>query len=324
MPNNFADLKKLEESRFAAWEKRQDYIDKILLRNYKTAYQETIDQMAKLYAKVGLKTPIDGRSIRMEDAVHYRQLENKLDNIASEMVKLRNKGVKLTEENSANSIQDAYYGNQWALEQTVGVVLPIPALPVGVIRASVFSDESGLNLVKTWEKNSMDARWATQATITRGVTQGYSYTKMARAIKDQFDKGLWQAMRVVRTEAGRNWSEGAEALHGKATELGLEVRKRWSAALDMRTRTTHASLDGTYADDKGLFWIDGSSAEQPRLFGVAAEDINCRCSAYDVLDDIGPTVRRIRGKGIQPYQTFEEWATPAGWTKERGWPKLKL
>jgi hypothetical protein len=324
MPDNYADLQKLEESRFASWEKRQDYIDKILLRNYKTAYQETIDQMAKLYAKVGLKTPIDGRSIRMEDAIHYRQLENKLENIAAEMVKLRNKGVKLTEENSAHSIQDAYYGNQWALEQIVGVVLPIPALPVGVIRASVFSEKSGLNFVQTWAKNSTDAIWATRSTITRGITQGFSYTKMARAIKDQFDKGLWQSMRVVRTEAGRNWSEGAEELHGKATELGLEVRKRWSAALDMRTRTTHANLDGTYADDEGLFYIEGEGQPQPRLFSDPGESINCRCSAYDVLEDIGPTVRRIRGEGIVEYKTFKEWAIPKGWDPVKGWPKTAI
>ncbi|MCK9361830.1 phage head morphogenesis protein [Patescibacteria group bacterium] len=322
-------MAKLQQSRFDAFETQQNVIDRILLRNYKAAYEETIGQMAKLYAKVGLKTPVDGMSIRKEDAIRYNQFQNRLDNLAAEMKGLRAKGVKLTEETSAQAVQDAYYGGQWAFEQAVSVPLPIPALPISVIRVAVYSDVSGLDLVKTWDKNTIDGIYKTQAAMMRGLTQGYSYAKMASAIKGEFDKGLWQAMRVVRTEAGRCWSEGAEAAHQAASEAGLNVRKRWSAALDRRTRLDHAALDGTYADDEGLFHIGGLSAPQPREFGDPAQDISCRCNAYDVLDGIEPSVRRIRddytdpksGSSICPYQTFEQWATKYGWTKEKGWPK---
>jgi hypothetical protein len=143
-------------------------------------------------------------------------------------------------------------------------------------------------------------------------------------------------MRVVRTEAGRCWSEGAEKSHEAAIEAGLDVKKRWSAALDSRTRLSHARLDGTYADKDGLFWISGSSAPQPRQFGVAAEDINCRCAVYDVLEGLEPSMRRIRDlegddghssekakSRIVPYQSFETWAKPQGWTADKGWPKVQ-
>jgi SPP1 gp7 family putative phage head morphogenesis protein len=175
--------------------------------------------------------------------------------------------------------------------------------------------------VKTWSKNATAGMYSTQSAIMRGITNGYSYTKVARMVKDEFDKGLWQAERVVRTEAGRCWSEGAEAAHGQALEAGLNVRKRWSATLDKRTRTSHGALDGEYADEDGLFWIDGVSAPQPREFGVPEDDINCRCAVYDVLDGIEPSVRRIRDEGIQPYVKFDEWARAKGWTPEDGWPK---
>jgi hypothetical protein len=331
MPDLGASLPKLQESRFLAFDRRMKTPEQLLLVAYKTAYKETIDEMATLYAKVGLKTPVDGVSIRKEDAIRYNQLDNRLKNIADEMAGLRKMGVKLTEETSAQAIQDAYYGNQWAFEQAVQAPLKIPALPVAAIRASVYSDVSGLDLVSTWAKNTTTGVYSTQAAIMRGITQGYSYAKMASAIKGEFDKGLWQAMRVVRTEAGRCWSEGAEAAHQAAVEAGLNVRKRWSAALDQRTRLDHANLDGTYADDEGLFHIGGLSAPQPREFGDPAQDISCRCNAYDVLDGIEPSVRRIRddytdpksGSSIQSYQTFEQWATPKGWTKDAGWPKIQ-
>jgi hypothetical protein len=322
--SDFLDLAKLEQSRFDAWETRQDVIDRVLLRNYKAAYEETVSQMAKLYAKVGLESPKDGVYIRKEDAIRYNQFNNRLENLKTEMATLRKKGVKLTEENSAQSIQDAYYGGQWAFEQAVSVPLPIPALPVSVIRAAVYSDVSGLDFVSTWAKNSTDQLYKTQSAMMRGLTQGYSYTKMARSIKNEFDKGLWQAMRVVRTEAGRCWSEGAEEAHNAALEAGLVVRKRWSATLDKRTRADHGRLDGTFADEQGLFYLEGASAPQPREFGIAAADISCRCAAYDVLDDILPSVRRIRGKGIVPYQTYDDWAQEQGYDPVKGWPKLKL
>jgi hypothetical protein len=329
MADEFRDLRKLQTSQFDAWEKQQDIVDRVLLKNYKAAYNASIKQIADLYAKVGIEDPRDGVFIRKEDAIHYNQLANRLSNIETEIKKLEKSGVKLTEENSAQSVQDGYYRNQWAYDQTVGVNLPIPALPIDAIRASVYSDKSGLDLVSTWNKNTTDQIYKTRSAITRGITLGQSYTKVARSIKTEFDKGLWQAMRVVRTEAGRNWSEGAEASHVAAKEAGLDIRKRWSAALDSRTRLSHANLDGTYADDEGLFYLGGEGQPQPRLFSDPAESINCRCSTIDVLDGITPEVRRIRnddGKGseILPYQTFAEWGAERGWKPTTGWPKKSL
>jgi hypothetical protein len=328
----FRDLAKLQEQGFYASEAARDKaIDRALLRLYKDAFDRTSADIAKLYAKVGLSTPAQTPSgpiyIRKEDAIRYNQLANRLQNLADEMSALRKSGVKLTEETSAQAIQDGYYRNIWAYDQAVGVKLGIPALPISAIRAAVYSDASGLDLVKTWAKNTTAGIYSTQSAIMRGITNGDSYTKIARTIKGEFDKGLWQALRVVRTEAGRCWSEGAEDSHNQAVEAGLQVRKRWSHEIGLigrKDRPTHGHLDGTYADENGLFWSNGYSATQPRLFGVKEEDINCACAVYDVLEGIEPSVRRIRGQGIVPYQTFSQWSEPLGWTPEKGWPRLKL
>jgi hypothetical protein len=276
----FRDLAKLQEQGFYASDAARDKaIDRALLRLYKDAFDRTSADIAKLYAKVGLSTPVSTPSgpiyIRKEDAIRYNQLANKLQNLADEMTALRGQGVKLTEETSAQAMQDGYYRNVWAYGQAVGVELHIPSLPIGAIRASVYSEVSGLDLVKTWAKNTTAGIYSTQSAIMRGITNGDSYTKVARKIKGEFDKGLWQAQRVVRTEAGRCWSEGAEDAHGQAVEAGLQVRKRWSATLDKRTRSEHGHMDGTYADENGLFWMSGLSAPQPREFGSPELDINC-------------------------------------------------
>jgi len=332
----FRDLAKLQEQGFYASEAARDKaIDRALLRLYKDSYDRTTEDIAKLYAKVGLSTPVSTPSgpiyIRKEDAIRYNQLANKLQNLADEMTALRNKGVKLTEETSAQAIQDGYYRNVWAYDQAVGVKLGIPALPIAAIRAAVYSDVSGLDLVKTWAKNTTAGIYSTQSAIMRGITNGDSYTKIARTIKGEFDKGLWQAQRVVRTEAGRCWSEGAEASHEAAKEAGLVTKKRWSAALDKRTRSSHGALDGQYAEEvkegdevKYIFRMDGDTAPQPRMFSEVGHNVNCRCAVYDVLDGIESSVRRIRDEGIVPYQTFDTWAESKGYDPVKGWPKAKL
>lgn len=318
----FRDLQKLQEAGVLAEDRRVKLVDRILMRNYQAAYKATVAEIARLYEKVGLVNPVDGVHIRKEDAIRYNQLANHLQNIADEMTILRKKGVKLTEESNAQAVQDGYYRTAYAYDQAVGVALGIRALPISAIRASIYSESSGMSFIKTWKKNNDAERARLSATITRGITNGYSYTKTARAVKTDFERGLKDALRVVRTEAGRAWSEGYLSAHDEAVDAGLNIRKRWSSTLDFRTRPEHGALDGTFADKDGLFWIGGKSAEAPRLFGDPAEDINCRCAAYDVIDDITPSVRRIRGEGIVPYKTFEGWAEPKGWIKERGWPRI--
>lgn len=325
----FRDLAKLQEQGFYASEDaRNKAIDRALLRLYKDAYDRTAADIAKLYEKVGLTAPASTPSgtiyIRKEDAIRYNQLTNKLQNLAKEMDQLRKSGVKLTEETSAQAVQDGYYRNVWAFDQAVGVELGIPALPISAIRASVYSEVSGLDLITTWKKNITAELYATQSAIMRGITNGDSYTKIARSIKDQFNKGLSDALRVVRTEAGRCWSEGAEDAHQAANDAGLVTKKRWSATLDKRTRPSHGALDGEFADENGLFFLGGEGQPQPRMFSDPAETINCRCSTYDVIDDILPSVRRIRDEGLQPYQTWTDWSASKGWTESGGWGKIKL
>jgi hypothetical protein len=71
------------------------------------------------------------------------------------------------------------------------------------------------------------------------------------------------------------------------------------------------------------------------MFGVAELDIQCRCSVYDVLEGLEPSMRRIRDlegddgyssekakSRIVPYQSFETWAKPQGWTADKGWPRI--
>jgi hypothetical protein len=122
--------------------------------------------------------------------------------------------------------------------------------------------------------------------------------------------------------------KGQMDLYDKAEDLGIEEQRIWDATLDTRTRTSHGKLDGKPSDGKdegGHWWFtDVGKVYGPMQSGRASFDINCRCRVRSQIEGYKPKVRRIRGQqGPQPYQTFDEWARPQGWTPEKGWPKKK-
>lgn len=67
-------------------------------------------------------------------------------------------------------------------------------------------------------------------------------------------------------------------------ESGVVAGKRWLAALDNRTRMTHIDAHGQTIDIDGDFAVGAGAGPAPGQIGVAAEDINCRCTMTAVLD----------------------------------------
>ena len=63
----------------------------------------------------------------------------------------------------------------------------------------------------------------------------------------------------------------------EASKKGADIVRIWSAALDGRTRPTHRKLDGQIREVGEPFEVDGMKVMQPGGFGIASEDINCRC-----------------------------------------------
>ena len=72
-------------------------------------------------------------------------------------------------------------------------------------------------------------------------------TPALREVKDNFNRGLSDAVRVIRTETHRNMTEGHLAAYDAATEAGVKMEKVWSAVLDERTRVAELILEAESA-----------------------------------------------------------------------------
>lgn len=119
--------------------------------------------------------------------------------------------------------------------------------------------------------------------ISRGIAANLSYKDIALWIALKGRTSFNRAYTISRTEGHRVATEAKAdsitALRGK----GADIIKYWDATLDHVTRTSHARLHGQWVEDGEYFTtIDHKtglqiSALYPSGFGLAHEDINCRC-----------------------------------------------
>jgi SPP1 gp7 family putative phage head morphogenesis protein len=305
--------------------------EKYLLEGRKAGYKDlnvVEDRIAELYLESYKAVSVDlkdfmAKGFTEEEVRKYGRLAQLQKGIADEYRKLTGQVIPIAETSSADSYLEAFKHFEYALDTAEGLSVGWGMPAVDAIRASVYSEQSGFDLIKTFRKNADIRVSQLQGAITRGIIQGQGYVKTAREVKDLFGKGLSDAVRVVRTEEGRNWTEGQLASHARAVDMGIKIDKVWVAAMDRRTRPDHGRLDGQKADKDGWFYAGGGRAQGPGLFGIAKQDINCRCATISQVQEIPPAVRRIKGEGVVEYITYSDWATAQGWTPEKGWPKVE-
>jgi HK97 family phage portal protein len=137
-----------------------------------------------------------------------------------------------------------------------------------------------------------------QSTIAEGLQEGESITKiekrLAKTFSDYATKDPAAAEKLTRLEMiARTETVGAST--GGSLEAwkqsGVVTHKTWLAALDHRTRDTHIEAHRTYQAEPILmtedFFVGGGSGPGPGMIGVAAEDINCRCTMQPVIAERG-------------------------------------
>ena len=148
----------------------------------------------------------------------------------------------------------------------------------------------------------------TEQAIMDGLWRGEGYDKIAGRISELSGASYNAATRIARTEGGRVQSQTTQQAYKDANDQGIDIKKRWLATLDGKTRADHRVLDGQTVGLDEMFHVDGFKAMGPHLFGAASEDINCRCTTIPIVGDIEPSLRvnNETGRHIQ-YRTYDEW-----------------
>lgn len=87
-----------------------------------------------------------------------------------------------------------------------------------------------------------------------------------------------EIIRLVATDGHRVRIEARQQAGEFLEAVGYTVEKTWISSLDERVRDTHTLLHGTTLPIDAYFNTVNGRGQGPGLFGVAEEDVNCRCS----------------------------------------------
>lgn len=149
--------------------------------------------------------------------------------------------------------------------------------------------------------------------ISRGIATSSSYAHIARNIDGASNIGFNKAMRIARTEGHRIQVLSANDAQHAAKAKGCEVVKQWDATLDGRTRPMHRLLDGKLAEIDEPFVVDDMEVMYPGGFGIASQDVNCRCAllqrarwALDA-DELKTLKERAAYYGLDKSEDFEDF-----------------
>ena len=148
--------------------------------------------------------------------------------------------------------------------------------------------------------------------ITQGIIQGESIPEIAKRIANKTGESSYKsAVRNARTAyTGAQNAGRIEGLH-QAQRLGINVKKKWMATLDSRTRDAHAALDGQVQEVDDPFESELGKIMYPGDPMAAAGNVyNCRCTLVYVYPEYHYEMQRRDNETgeIIGDMTYRDWA----------------
>ncbi len=312
-----------------------DRLERFAERQLASSYADALDDIRSTLSRLYERFSIEGELTKAE-AARFLRLSNLEQEITGILQPYLTRNEQLLEELAEVSFDRSFYQNAWAIDQAAGVNLGWGQVNPEMVRAAVgLTDDAAAlgevlserearrhrRVLRDAFKNYTDdtRRWIGQ-TVTQGVIRGDSVSQLAKRLdNDALMHSRNSAMMIARTETGRAATVGSQIAYDRAQDRGARIRQVWDATLDSRTRPEHAQMDGRVRNEEtGEFdaaW--GGTTPGPKRSGIAAQDIQCRCTVRPEIEGYAPRVRRIRDEGVQPYQTFGDWARRNGITTNR-------
>lgn len=273
-----------------------------LQRAYGDVLQRVKKEISQFWSKYGKKGKLE-----LSEMMKYGRMDKMKQTLSKELTTLARYQNGEIEQMLFETYKERYNFIGWAAEQFTGVNVNWYTLPKDAIKKALQNPISGLTLNEVLEKRRNEIIWEIQQEIVQNITKGEPYRTTANRLKDTMQNNFNKAQRIVWTESHRVKEQSSLEATQDLKRKGLETKRMWDATLDSKTRPTHQRLDGQVEDENGYFHVGGMKTKGPGMFGIASQDINCRCTTINVFDEKHPDKRYIRGRGVTDYMTYDEW-----------------
>lgn len=282
-------------------EKEEEKVRKLLIQNYVSVLAD-IKRKLKVYI-------MDNENLTFAKQLELKRLDNLINQINIVLNKLYDNNYKIITDYDRETMEREYFGVFYEVENLAKIDISFSMLNERYIQEAIEFPVDGFKLSeRLYDKYLMDMKYRVKGAVTQGLINSSGYVAIAKTISDIGFTNFEHAMTIAITEAGRMKSLARQKGQKEALDKGVKLEKKWVSVLDKKTRHSHQKLDGQIVPIDGEFESNGHKAPQPRLFGVASEDIRCRCDTLTIVEGISPDLRKDNEtKQYIEYQNYEDW-----------------
>ena len=206
--------------------------------------------------------------------------------------------------------EEGFLGTMYDL-QGQGIPLCFPIDQEAIVRAVQTDSKISQGLYTRLGEDISELKKKITATVSRGISTGMTFQQMAQQLRNETNIGYNNAVRITRTEGHRIQVQSTMDACYKAKDKGANIVKQWDATLDMRTRDSHAQVDGEVRELDEKFSNGLRFPADPH--GVAAEVVNCRCALLQRAkwaldeDELETLKQRAEYYGIDKTNSFDDF-----------------
>lgn len=213
----------------------------------------------------------------LRSKIYQRQYQQRLQvQLEAALDGLADKNLKHTASFLEESYRDAFIGADYNIKAE-GYDIFIPYDNQRMTEA-IYHSSGWFRLSKAVYDGDIDElRKKLQGELSRGLNAGMDYATISRMAASKCEVSYSSMKRIIATEGHRVQNEAKMACMQDAKAAGADIVKEWSATMDAATRERHQILDGQVRELEDAFTALGAEAQYPGGFGIASEDINCRC-----------------------------------------------
>ena len=258
--------------------------EKKVMEQLERSYQKALEDVKDRLRQLDERTDEENRQAVAYQKAFQQGLQKQLERILG---KLHSKTYRTVQE----YLQDCYLTGHTAVLyelQSDGLRLSLPIPQDKVCQAAVNDTKLVKPLYDSIGEDFAGLKKHITDIVSAGFASGASYGDMANQITGKMignyatmrGGALGRAKLIVRTEGNRIANAARLEAARTAKQQGADLVKQWDSTMDKKTRPHHVQLDGQVRELDEPFEVDGRKAQAPGRFGIASEDINCRCHAY--------------------------------------------
>ncbi len=266
--------------------KSSDYwgnrLDAIAQNRFDKSYEETIEQIKKLYddASENIKNEIEAMVIKLaekgklnrSDLYNFNRYIRLQKTINNELIKLGGKENKIFADLFDKEFLNVFNATRQEMGKYKEFCLYNPTMAKTIINMPWLGENYSSRIWKNTSKLSRVLKDNIEKTLLLGSSRSHMYKSVMDELKatvdDDMEKAYKNADRLIRTELMHTINESQRYCYKEAGYTKLE----WLAYFDERTCDECASLNGTV--------VDITSKD------VAPAHPRCRCTMIPVLESI--------------------------------------